>query len=70
MAQWYPIYDDTTKDVQGAGFFAEPGSVDPGTGKTLGSGQAGDIPNDLVEIGDPPVYNYTYNTETNTVVHK
>lgn len=71
MSQWYPIYEDASKDVQGAGFFADPGAVDPGAGNTLGSGQPGDIPNDLTTIdGETITYNYTYNTETNLVESK
>ena len=68
MAQWYGIYDDTSKDVEGAGFFAEPGSVEPGTGKSLSVGQPGDIPNDLLD--SEGASNYTYNTETELVVAK
>lgn len=71
MAQWYPIYDDTTKDVEGAGFFAEPESIEPGAGKSLGEGQPGDIPNDLVDMsGESAVYNYTYNEGNNQVEPK
>ena len=68
MAQWYGIYDDTSKDVEGAGFFAQPDQVDPGTGKSLSAGQAGDIPNDL--IAEDGSSNYTYNTETEAVEAK
>jgi len=68
MAQWYGIYDDSSKDVEGAGFFAQPDQVDPGTGKSLTVGQAGDIPNDLIaENGDA---NYTYNTTSELVEAK
>lgn len=69
MAQWRGIYDDTSKDVEGAGFFADPDSVDPGTGKSLTAGQAGDIPNDLID-DDTGDSNYTYNTETELVEAK
>ena len=68
MASWFAIYDDTSKDVEGAGFFADPDSVEPGTGKSLSAAQAGDIPNDLIaENGDS---NYVYNTETDLVEAK
>ena len=70
MSQWYPVYDDTTKDVEGAGFFAEPETFDPGTGKTLGSGQPGAIPEDLKDADDPTICNYTYNTSNNLVEAK
>jgi len=64
---WYPIYDTSTNDVKGAGFFAEPDQVsaDLPDGQALGQGQAGEIPNDL--IADDGSSNYTYNTSTNTV---
>lgn len=68
MAQWYAIYDDTSKDVEGAGFFAQPDQVDPGEGNSLSAGQPGDIPNDLLD--DEGGSNYTYNTETELVQAK
>ena len=68
MASWYGIYEDSSKDVKGAGFFAQPDQVVPGTGNSLSAGQAGDIPNDLIaENGDS---NYVYNTETDLVEAK
>jgi hypothetical protein len=70
MAQWYGIYDDTSKDVEGAGFFTDPDTVSAGldAGKSLTVGQAGDIPNDL--IAEDGTKNYTYNTGNNTVEAK
>ena len=68
MAQWYGIYDDASKDVEGAGFFAQPDQVDPGTGKSLTVGQAGDIPQPLLNESDEALY--TYNTGTELVEAK
>lgn len=71
MSQWFPTYDDTSKDVNGSGFLADPGSFDAGTGNTLGSGQDGNPPEDLTSIVDDAiVYNYTYNTTSNLVEAK
>jgi len=69
-ALWYPIYDTSTSDVKGAGFFAEPDQVsaDLPEGQALGQGQTGEIPNDL--IADDGSSNYAYNTTDNTVVKK
>lgn len=68
MALWYAIYATATNDVKGAGFFAQPDQVVPGTGNDLSAGQNGDIPNDL--IADDGSSNYTYNTGNNLVQHK
>lgn len=62
MAQWYGIYQTADNDVVGAGFFAVPGSVEPGTGNALTVAQDGDIPNDL--IAEDGSSNYTYSSET------
>lgn len=69
MANWYGIYDDTSKDVTSAGFFAEPESVDCGAGKSLSAEQVGDIPTDLFqEDGTTP--NYAYNTGNSLIEAK
>lgn len=68
MAQWSPIYDDTSKDVEGAAFFVDPDSYDPGTGKTVGAGQDGDIPELSTDGGS--TYDYEYNTTTDLVEAK
>ena len=70
MAQWYGVYDDASKAVEGAGFFADPDAVaaDLESGKSLTAGQSGDIPNDL--IADDGTKNYTYNTTTDQVEAK
>jgi hypothetical protein len=69
---WYPSYDNTTKDVLCAGCYADPESVEVPEGMTMGSGQTGDIPDDLITYDEEmnAVYNYTYNTETNLVEPK
>ena len=67
---WYGIYDDTSKEVETAGFFPDPESVPLDPGKSLTEGQPGDIPADLVTLGDPLVRNYVYNTTTNLVEAK
>ena len=64
---WYPIYDNTSKDVVGAGFYVEPENVGVGDGRTLGTGREGEIPNPLKD-GD--TFLYAYNTETNLVEAK
>ncbi len=67
-AQWYPVYDTSTNDVKGAGFFAEPENVELQAGEAMGQGQAGEIPNDL--IAEDGTSNYTYDTNTGAVAHK
>jgi len=68
---WYPIYDDTSKDVKGGGDFADPGSIDPGTGNSLGEAQNSTMPLDLIIVeNEAVVYNYAYNTTTNLVEAK
>ena len=68
MSQWYAIYDTASKDVVGAGFFAEPEQVDPGTGNSLSAGQDGSIPNPLMTDAGEALY--VYNTETHLVEPK
>lgn len=68
MSLWYAIYEAATNDVKGAGFFAQPDQVEPGTGNSLSAGQAGDIPNDL--LADDGSSNYTYNTGNGLVQPK
>lgn len=70
MANWYAIYDDTSKEVEGAGFFADPTAVTSGldTGKSLSTAQAGDIPNDLIDM-ETQAKNYTYDDTNNVLVH-
>ena len=71
MANWYAIYDDTTKDVEGAGFFADSATVAAGldAGKSLGIAQEGEIPGDLNDMSTG-ASNYTYDTTNNVLVHK
>lgn len=68
MAQWFAIYDDTSKDVEGAGFFAQPDQVQLEAGKSMSAGQAGDIPNDL--MAEDGSSNYVYNTVSQQVEAK
>ena len=68
MAQWYPVYDDATKDVEAAAFYADPNNVTLASGKSLGSAQDGDIPNPLKAGLEDALY--AYNTSNNTVEAK
>ena len=67
---WYAIYDNVTKEVNGAGFLANPDSYILPDGCSMSAGQSGDIPNDLITNGETVVYNYIYNTETQLVEAK
>ena len=67
---WYAIYDNVTKEVKGAAFFANPQEVPLPDGCSMSAGQSGDIPSDLIINGETVVYNYIYNTETQLVEAK
>ena len=70
--QWYPVYDAITRDVIGGGPLADLDNFDPGDGLSVGEPQSLSVPGEppLVTETNPPVFNYTYNTETNLVEPK